>query len=292
MRFRALPWVLFSLLGLTGAACSDAGDGGADDTGAGGASAAAAATAGIGGSNYNECGVAAPLPVDANAQCTAVIVPTITNFDDYSGNGANNYVYYINAKPPAQGALRGAVMHVGDGSDANGGTSMITTEMVVGQGDAGYALQIANTNAVNWGGLSMFYFPGDATTSPCLDAREYAGLEFSIRGSAASGRFGVTIGMRDTIPKADRGLCDNANASDCKDATIELTLPSDATAWKKVQLPWSTFTPGVGSGRACVPLTGQNIMRIVIQPFMSYPPPNYVLEPGPYSLEIDDLRFF
>jgi hypothetical protein len=41
-----------------------------------------------------------------------------------------------------------------------------------------------------------------------------------------------------------------------------------------------------------VPVTGQNIVRIVIQPFMSYPPPNYLLQPGPYVMAVDNVRFY
>ena len=51
-------------------------------------------------------------------------------------------------------------------------------------------------------------------------------------------------------------------------------------------------TPGVGSGVSCVPTTGQNIVRIVIQPFMNYPPPDYMFAPGAYSLAVDNLRFY
>jgi hypothetical protein len=164
--------------------------------------------------------------------------------------------------------------------------------MVTGEGDTGYALEIANTNASNWGGLLTFYFPFGGTTSACLDARQYGGLEFSIKGSSPSGRFGVSVSMLDTIPPSDHGLCENPVTSDCKDANIELTLPPEAETWKDVQLPWSAFTPGIGSATSCIPVTGQNIVRIVIQPFMSYPPPDYMFEPGAYRIAVDNLRFY
>ena len=98
--------------------------------------------------------------------------------------------------------------------------------------------------------------------------------------------------MDDTIAVADNGLCDNATASDCKNATLERTLSSDAATWTHVQLPWSAFTPGVGSGRACVPVTGQNVVQLAIQPLMNYPPPNYMLAPGPYTIAVDNVRFY
>lgn len=245
---------------------------------------------GIEAGRFNQCGVAAPLPADTG-QCTAVVAPILTNFDDYAGTDAARYTYYVNAKPPAAGAVLGAIMHVGDGSDADG-TSVISTQMVTGEGDTGNALVFADTNAKNWGGLLMFYFPGTGAVLPCLDAESYGGIEFSIKGSAPSGRFGVNLSTLDTTPKASNGLCDNAAATDCKDATMQLSLAMSAEAWTQIQLPWSSFTPGVGSGQSCVPVTGRNIVRLVIQPFMNYPPPNYTFEPGPYSIVVDNVRFY
>jgi hypothetical protein len=222
-----------------------------------------------------------------------VDAPAIADFDDYAtGTAAGSYTFYVNGKPPAPDAVLGAIQHIGDGSDANGGTSVISTDMVPGEGGAGYALQIADTNATHWGGVLLIYFPANGTTKPCLNAPSFQGLELSIRGSSPSGRFGVSLGMLDTTPIANGGLCDNPTATDCKNATIELHLPTDPAAWTKVQLPWSAFTPGVGSMQACVPVTGQNIAQLSIQPLMSYPPPTYSLAPGPYTIAIDNLRFY
>jgi hypothetical protein len=215
-----------------------------------------------------------------------VSTPAITDFNDYAGGQAGNYTYHVDA-------ILGAILHIGDGSDTDdGGTSVITTEMVAGEGGTGYALEFSNTNATHWGGLLMFYSPSQGTTTTCLDAHRYAGVEFSIKGASPSGRFGVTLGMLDTIPTSDHGLCNNSTASDCKDATLEVALPADAATWKQVQVPWSSFTPGIGSALSCVPVTGQNIVRLVIQPFMKYPPPNYTFEPGSYQIAVDNVRFY
>ena len=138
----------------------------------------------------------------------------------------------------------------------------------------------------------MFYFISGGTSTACLNAPDYHGVEFSIRGASPSGRFGVSLGMLDTTPVADNGLCDSPTASDCKSATVERKLPADAATWMKVQVPWSSLTPGVGRALSCVPVTGQNITRLVIQPFMSYPPPNYTLAPGPYAIAVDNVRFY
>jgi len=271
-------------------ACSDSGN----DAGSGGSSGGGSVDAGAGGfagSAFNQCGVAAPPPA-STGQCTAVSAPTITNFDDYSGGAASNYSYYVNAKPPAPDAVLGTILHVGDGSDMGGTPSIITTEMVAGENGGGYALRIADSNAQHWGGLLMFYFPSSAATTACLDGHGYGGLAFSIQGASPSGRVAVTLGMLDTIPTSDHGLCDSTPSSDCKDATIEVSLPTDATTWKQVQLTWSSFTPGVGSGQSCVPVTGQNLVRLVIQPLMRYPPPDYMFAPGPYTIAVDDVRFY
>jgi hypothetical protein len=284
--------LLCALLATAVAACNDDGQhGGAG--GAGGAGGTAATDAGgLGGSAFNQCGVAAPLPADPG-QCTAVSAPAIADFDDYAtGTAAGSYTYYVNGKPPAPDAVLGAILHIGDGSDMNGGTSVISTEMVAGAGGSGYALQVADTNATHWGGTLLFYFPSNGAPATCLNAQSYGGLEFSIKGASPSGRFSVSLGMRDTIAVADGGLCNDATASDCKNATIELSMLADPATWADVQLPWSGFTPGVGSGQSCVPVTGQNIVQIAIQPSMNYPPPDYMLQPGPYTIAVDDVRFF
>jgi hypothetical protein len=277
MRLRVFELLLATLC-LTFAACGDAA--GEDTPGGGAGGSAAAGGPSFGGASFNQCGVSAPLPSDA-AGCTTVSAPAIVNFDDYAGTAASDYGFSVNA-------VRGSVLHVGDGSDMNGGTSVIATEMVPGEDGTGYALQISNTNATNWGGLLMLYF----STPACLDARSYTGLEFSVKGSSPSGRFGVTLGMLDTIPTTSNGLCDNATSSDCKDATVESTLPADAGTWTRVRVPFDSLTPGVGSRLACVPVTGQNLVRIVIQPFMSYPPPDFMLVPGAYTLAVDNVGFF
>jgi len=275
----------------TVAAC-DGGPHDAKNGGSGSGGASGTVGGGLGGSAFNQCGVAAPLPADTG-QCTGVTAPAIADFDDYAtGTAAGSYTYYINGKPPASGALLGAILHIGDGSDMNGGTSVISTDMVAGEGGTGYALQIADTNAVHWGGTLLFYFPAAGTTKACLNAPTYAGLAFSIRGAAPSGRFSVSLGMLDTIAVSDNGLCNSATASDCKNATIELAMPPDAATWADIQLPWSAFTPGIGSAGACVPVTGQNLAQVSIQPLMSYPPPNYMLQPGPYTVAVDNVRFY
>jgi len=281
--------LLGALIASNVAACGDSGPAPGNTGGTGGTGLTGG---GFAGAAFNECGVAAPLPSSAS-QCTAVSAPTVADFDDYAaGTAAASYSYYVNGKPPAAGAVLGSILHIDDGSGSNGGTSVIATDMVTGEGDAGYAVQISDTNAMNWGGILLFYFPSSGTAPTCLNAQSYAGIEFSVKGSSPSGRIGVSLGMRDTMTVADNGLCDNATATDCKNATLERALPSDAATWAHVQLPWSAFTPGVGSGRACVPVTGQNIVQLAIQPFMNYPPPDYILAPGPYTIAVDNVRFF
>lgn len=274
------------LAGIQLSACGGEGSAGTDVAGSGNT----VIGAGVEDIHFNECGVAAPLPVDTG-QCTKVAAPVITNFDDYVDGEATSYTYYVGSNPPSEAVL-GGILHVGDGSDAEGEDSVISTQMVTGEGDAGYALEVANTNALNWGGLLMFYFPGAGPALTCLDALNYEGIEFSIKGASPSGRFGVNLSMLDTVPSGDSGFCDSTDASDCKDATIGLSLPQDAETWMKVQLPWSVFTPGVGGALSCVPVTGQNIVRLVIQPYMSYPPPDYNFEAGPYSIVVDNVQFY
>jgi hypothetical protein len=273
--------LLCTLLAGNLAACGDGGQGG----GNGGSDGAGLTGGGLGGASFNQCGVAAPLPPDTG-QCTAVSAPALTTFDDYvAGTAATSYTYQANG-------VLGGFLHISDGSDMNGGTSVIATEMVTGAGGTGYALQVSNTNAINWGGAILFYFPQTGATPTCLNAQSHGGVAFSIKGASPTGRFGVSVGMLDTIPTADSGRCENAVAGDCKNANIELALPADSATWAQVEVPWSAFTPGVGSGLSCVPLTGQNIVHLAINPFMRYPPPNYMLEPGPYAIAIDNLRFF
>ena len=273
------------------AACGGGGahDGNASD---GGGGQGGTAGGGLGGVAFNQCGVAAPLPADTG-HCTAVHAPVIADFDDYvTGSAAGSYTFYVNGKPPAADAVLGAIQHIGDGSDMNGGTSIISTDMVSGASGAGYALQVADTNATHWGGALLFFFPSSGATATCLNGDSYQGVEFSIKGTAPSGRLNVSLAMLDTTPAGSNGLCNNANPNDCKNAAIALPMPADGATWATIRLPWGAFTPGIGSAQTCVPVTGQNIVQLVIQPLMKYPPPNYQFESGPYTLAVDDVRFF
>lgn len=285
--------------GTTGGGTTGAGAGGSSGSAGGGGTAGGGTGSGLGGvgtagdtasdgSGLNECGVAAPLPAETG-QCATVAAESITDFDDFAGGEAANYSFAVAAMPPAAAAY-GAVLHVDDGSDPT--TSVITTEMVPGVGGEGYALHISNSNATNWGGLLMLYVTGTATTLGCIDARAYGGIELTIKGSTPSGRVGINVSKLDTTPTADNGLCNNATSSDCKDATITHALPPDPEQWLNIEIPWSALTPGVGSDTLCVPDTGQNIVRLVVQPLMTYAPPDWTFAPGPYSLTVDDVRFY
>lgn len=312
MRTRAYDLVLLFTLGTAAAqlaACGSSSKAGAN----GGGSNGAGSTNGAGGNGkpgtgtggngdvtgggapggvstqFNQCGVAAPLPTNPG-QCTVVTDATITSFDDYAGGDVASYSYQINGKS-AMGAVPGGLQHIDDGSAANG-TSVVSTEMVPGRGGSGYALQIANTDAVNWGGLLSLYVPGTAASPGCLDASAYAGVEFWVKGSSPSGNLGVSLNQLDTVPASSGGLCSNASPTDCKSATLQLALPADPETWVKVQVPWNAMTPGIGSNTACIPVTGQNLSQLVIQPFMAYPPPSFMLEHGPYQIAVDDLAFY
>jgi hypothetical protein len=140
--------------------CSDDGGSAANTggSGSGGATSTGGSKSGTGGTVINQCGAAAPLPAETG-QCKATSTTLITNFDDYTGTTPDSYTFYVNGAPPAADSVLGGVLHVGDGSDAEG--SVIATEMVPGEGGTGYALQISDSNASHWGGLLMLYLPYD-----------------------------------------------------------------------------------------------------------------------------------
>lgn len=265
MRSRVYDLVLFSVLSLLATAC---GDSGSKAGGGGAGTSGAAGGAGTGGTDatltfdLNQCGVAAPLPMNPG-QCQLVTAP----------------------------AILGSLQHIDDGSAANG-TSVVSTEMVEGHDGSDDAMQISNTDAVNWGGLLSVSFPGNGSSPGCLDASAYDGVQFWIKGSSPSGNFGVSLNTLDTVPASSGGLCNGSAANDCKSATLQFALPADAETWMNVQVPWSAMTPGLGSQAACVPVTGQNLTQLVIQPFMAYPPPDFKLAPGPYQIAVDDLAFY
>jgi hypothetical protein len=266
-------------------ACGQHRDSASPASGAAGSSGAAGATS----YTFNQCGVAAPFPTNPG-QCNAVASPTITHFDDFGGGDAASYTYYVNGAPPAAGSTPGAIQHIDDGSGANG-DSVVSTTMVEGRGGTGYALEIADTNATTWGGLLSLYFPGNGAPG-CLDASAFSGVEFWIKGSSPSGNVGVSLNTLETVPTSAGGLCNNESSSDCKSASLQLPLPADASTWMKVQVPWEALTPGIGSGALCVPVGGQNISQLVIQPLMTYPPPDYAFAPGAYQIAVDDLAFY
>ena len=234
----------------------------------------------------NQCGVAAPGPADVGS-CTTVSSPVIVDFDDYEDGPADSYAFHVGGESGTPGSVLGGLLHIDDGSDG----ATITTEMVAGADGSPYAIRIASDDAQNWGGLLMLYFPSGGDIA-CLDGSEYAGIELSLKGSSPSGNAGVTLGMVDTNPTADGGLCDNASSDDCKEANVQVALPEDPEKWSRIQIPWSAFVPGMGSDGQCIPANGMNLMRLVVQPYMVYAPPTWEFSPGAYSLTIDSVRFY
>jgi hypothetical protein len=162
--------------------------------------------------------------------------------------------------------------------------------------NSNYAVHFGTTTAVgamdaggDWGGFLMFYFPFQNAMPVCVSPANYTGIRFWARGMSGANTMGVSLGTVETVPVSDGGMCNNsADAAACAYPTAKMNVPM---AWSQIQLPWSSFTGGIATS-GCASAPGSGILRIVIQPFESYPAPNYKVSPAPYGLDVDNVEFY
>jgi hypothetical protein len=197
----------------------------------------------------------------------------------------------MNAMPPAANALLGGLLFINDGD----GTP--TLSMVQGYMST-YAVQFGTTTPVglvdggasDYGGFLEVYFPATPMAG-CIDSTGYHGVSFWAQGTSGAMQFGVSVGTVESVDIAGGGICDDSmDAGACKDFTAKETLPG--ATWTQFQVPWSSFVGGIVAPGGCTSPPGSGLLRIQFFPYESYPAPNYVISPMPYSMTVDDIELY
>ena len=230
-------------------------------------------------------------PADGRRAVHGGHAPAIADFDDYTaGTAASSYTYYVNgeAARSGRGARRDSAHRRRVGHERRDQRHRHRDGGGRGQRRLRDADRRTATRS-NWGGLLLFYFPSNGA---CLNAQSYRGVEFSIKGSSPSGRIGVSLGMLDTIAgHGQRGLRqrDGERLQERQRRTEtgvgRRDLGARADPVERVHArrrQWARVRAGHRAEH----------LQLAIQPFMNYPPPNYTLAPGPYTIAVDNVRFY
>lgn len=204
--------------------------------------------------------------------------PEFTDFEDYDGSTAANEWGFSFNEP--------ATVYAGP-YEYNDETGTPTIAMVAGNGSS-YAIEIANPEASAWGAALGFWMG-------CIDASAYDGVSFWVKGSAPGGEATFSLSMEATTAP---GEDDPATGGTC---TAEECLgPSSTfpvtTEWSQVLLPWANFEPG-SNGVASIPADGTDITGFTFGVNLAWvadpnDETNYIPEPSPYQLTVDDIQFF
>jgi len=134
---------------------------------------------------------------------------------------------------------------------------------LVDDGQGGYALQAENLLASKWGG-------GAKVALPCLDARQFTGLSFRIKGFTPHGdvEVSLTIGSGEYVG-------------------YSFAVP---LLWTKLKVPF-TALHGVGDSPVSLSTQGASITEITFSAQLNYAPSGMAI-PGAFEMTIDDLGFY
>jgi hypothetical protein len=294
---------------------SSGGGAGSSSSGVGGSSGGGSSGGGSSGSTASSSssggGVDAGGCFGTAGSCTLVTAPSITDFEtwmpttaDGAVNNPANFSFYVNGAPPVANGVLGGLLYINDG-DGMPALTMVPGYM------SNWAVHMGTTTAPtmvdagtsDYGGLLIFYFPFPSVTMPsCVNPANYSGIQFWVQGQSGSisatapnGLMGVSLSTVETEPMSANaatpsgGTCDaTADAGACKAPGLQFAIPA---TWTLKQLPWGAFVGGI-SNSGCAGAPGSGILRLVLQPFESYPPPNYQVSPMPYFLEVDNVSFY
>jgi hypothetical protein len=188
-----------------------------------------------------------------------------------SGVAGGTFVY-----PPIPGAdtgsaYRGTVVLTAPSTDAGDSADASTPDAPTG-GPGAFVLL---GNLVTYSGFGTYLLH-------CIDASEFAGIQFKIGGDL--GRLQMqtmtfTVIQRSNWSTATGGLC-NPDAGDCKGAFKQFTVTPDPQV---VQIRWTDLAGGV-------PVNSLDNPAELIQ--LQWDLPWGAGEPVPIHVTIDDLRFF
>jgi hypothetical protein len=158
-------------------------------------------------------------------------------------------------------------------------TGEYTLEMVEGH-ESEFAISFSNTMATGWGGGVGFWM-GET------DLTEFTGVSVWVKGSGSKETMGMSFGRAETDQ-----MCEDEGIEGCKRAEVEFALPAE---WTRIDLDFTQFTPGVGFDGGSYPLPAANITAMSFNAHMVYVQDStgeWVPEPGPFEIAIDDIVFY
>jgi hypothetical protein len=205
--------------------------------------------------------------------------PGIADFDNYAGAPLSTWSFPLGGDQTT-GILAGTFGY-GDGPN-----DLPATFAMVPGNNSTNALEIADTaSAVYGGGMGLWI-------SECLNATNFSGISFWVRGSAPTGKAKFTILMKETTPAtgSKAGTCQGTDTT-CVHPTYTFTVTD---TWTQIQIPWASFTGGAAAGTPVTP-DGRNIWQIQFDVGLNWAAPDggpIGPVPGAYTLDVDTLTFY
>lgn len=215
------------------------------------------------------------------ARKVSVSTPVVTDFEGYTaGTPADMWGFSFNN----QG---GQALTVYSGPyQFNDGTGSQTISMVPGNG-SNYAVGIANPSASAWGG-------GLGLWMGCIDASQFDGIAFDVRGNVPGAAASVSLGMEQTsAPDA----MDAAAGGTCVEGCVSpVTTFPVSNGWTRVLLPWSEFAAG-SANQMTVAASGNDITGLTFALALEWgevagAAGTYGPQAAGYELQIDNIGFF
>jgi hypothetical protein len=210
--------------------------------------------------------------------------PGVADFDSYDGVSTLGMWSFPLGGDSAAGVYAGPF---GYGDRPSGFPE--TFDMVAGQASK-YGLRIADTLAQAYGGGLGTWL------SACVNATQFTGFSFWVRGNSPMGKATLTVSMQETLPitPAKPGDATGSCAGDlttCLHPTFSFTVTE---AWTKIQAPWTDFTAGNAAGTIVTP-NGRDIRQVQFGVALNWGPDAagvYMPVPAPYELVVDTLAFY
>jgi len=241
-------------------------------------------------SNCGTCGVQCGAGACSSGKCPAgklcatelaITTPVVTDFESYdSATPADMWSFSFNAPPGQALAVYAGPYQFSDGTGAQ------SLRMVAGN-SSNYAASIANSSATAWGG-------GMGLWMGCIDASQFDGLAFDVRGTVPGGRASLSLAMQQTsAPASDDPNAGGTCSAGCQAPIQQFAVGGD---WTRVLLPWKDFTPG-SANQLAVPATGRDITGLSFSLALDWGEvPGAAGTYGPqasgYELALDNLGFF
>lgn len=277
--------------GTGGESTGDAGQGtgtatsGGTGSGTGGGDAGSSPTGTGGGSSASGTACANSIKLETTT-------PGIADFEGYGGldvTGDNSWSFALGGDS-ATGVYAGPFVY-GDHDDTVNSSGLPETYGMVEGHESEFALSISDTLAEDYGGGMGLWM------STCLDATEFTGISFWVRGNAPTGKAKISLLMEETTfdtpdtPTGKYGTCSAADETACVHPSVEFDVTD---TWTEVEIPWTGFAAGRADGTD-VKVDGHNIWQIQFDIGVMWVPDDagvYQPTPAPYELVVDDMTFY